>query len=238
MNGFSVAEASRLLGVSEPRLYRAVATNGLSTLDAEGRLRLSPVAVAGLVRRWGWIPPDLRACGLSREAVLVLAALSRSPLGLRSARSVARRASIAPATAVKALAALVDRNLVLEQRQLVVEGRVTDVGVWTLNWRASEWRILSTLVAKVVLPTPATQARNQRSVPSRFAHLFWNEDTAALDVTRDGTMIAERILGSGDAEAIAWAGGAIAPWSLRRVGGLRNIPPRVAALAEALAGER
>jgi len=51
-------------------------------------------------------------------------------------------------------------------------------------------------------------------------------------------LIAERILGSCDAEAIAWAGGAIAPSSLGRVRGLRNISPRVAALADALAGDR
>jgi len=237
MNGFSAREASQLLGVSEPRLYRAVAQNGLGTHDAEGHLRLESVVVAGLVRRWGWIPSDLRERDLSREEVFVLAALSRSPLGLRSARSVARRASIAPATAVKALAALVGRGLVREQKQRVVEGRVTDIDVWTLNWRASEWRTLATLVAKVVLPAPKAQARRQRSVPSRFAHLLWNEDTAELDVARDGTMIAERILGSSDAEAIAWAGAAIRPSSLRRVRGLRNVPARVAALADALAGE-
>lgn len=238
MNGFSAAEASRLLGVSEPRLYRAVAKAGIGGRDGHGHLHLEVPDVAALVRQWGWIPPGLRDQGVSREEVFVLAALSRSPLGLRSARSVARRASIAPATAVRALASLADRGLARERRQRVVEGKVTDIDVWVLNWRAPEWRALSTMVARVVLPAPAAPARSQRSVPSRFAHLFWNEDTTELDVVRDGTMIAERILGSSDAEAIAWASGAIPASSLRRVRGLRNVAPQVAALADALAGNR
>lgn len=238
MNGFSAAEASRLLGVSEPRLYRAVAKAGLGRRDAHNHLHLEVPDVAALVRQWGWIPPGLRDQGLSREEVFVLAALSRSPLGLRSARSVARRASIAPATAVRALASLADRGLVGERRQRVVEGKVTDIDVWMVNWHAPDWRALSTIVARVLLPAPAAPARSQRSVPSRFAHLFWNEDTAELDVVRDGTMIAERILGSSDAEAIVWASRAIPSSSLRRVRGLRNVAPQVAALADALAGDR
>lgn len=238
MNGFSVAEVARLLGVSKPRVYRAVAERGLASQDTDRHLLLDPAAVSGLLRRWGWIPEELRASDLSREEVLVLAALSRSPLGLRSARAVSRRASVAPATATKTLDSLAQRGLVHERKQRVVEGRVTDIDVWTLNWRAPEWRALATTVARVLLPAPVTPMPAQRSVPSRFAHLFWNEDTAQLDVERDGTMIADRVLRSGDAEAIAWAGRAIAPSSLRRVGGLRNVPPRVVALAEALAGDR
>lgn len=237
MNGFSVAEASTLLGVPEPRIYRAIA-KGLVEPDPSGHLRLSPEAVAGLLRRWGWVPDELRGGPISREEVFVLAALSRSPLGLRSARSVARRASIAPATAVKALGSLLTKGLVQERPQQVVEGGVTDINVWTLCWRAPGWKAVAPIVARVVLPAPGKRAPRQRSVPSRFAHLFWNEDTAQLDVDRNGTMIAERILGSGDAEAIAWAGSAISPSSLRRVRGMRNIPPRVVALADALAGDR
>ena len=105
-----------------------------------------------------------------------------------------------------------------------------------MSWRAPEWKTLATRMASVLLPATAAATPAQRSVPSRFAHLFWNEDTAQLDVERNGTMIAERILGSGDAEAIAWVRAAIAPSHLRRVRGLRNISPRVAALADALAG--
>lgn len=239
MNGFSVAEASQLLGVSEPRIYRALASGPRAATRPRGRpTRVPPEVVAGLLRRWGWVPRELRETDLSREEVFVLAALSRSPLGLRSARSVARRAAIAPATAAKALSALCGRGLVQERQVRVVEGEVADIKVWALNWRARPWRVVAPLVAGVLLPAPTCSAPRQRSVPSRFAHLFWNEDTAHLDVERDGTMIAERILRSNDTEAIAWAGGAIPPASLRRVRGLRNIPPRVAALADALAGDR
>ena len=215
-----------------------MAKTGTAAREPQGRLRLSHDAVSGLLRQWGWVPEDLRKRGFSREEVFVLAALSRSPLGLRSARAVARRASIAPATATKALDALSRRGLVRKGSQQVVEGGVTDIDVWTLNWRAPEWKTLAAMVPRVRLPAPEAAAPAQRSVPSRFAHLFWNEVTAQLDIERDGTMIAERILRSGDAEAISWVARAVAPSHLRRVRGLRNIPSRVAALADALAGGR
>jgi len=127
---------------------------------------------------------------------------------------------------------------VSESAERVVEGEVVDIEVWSLNWRSPEWRGIAGSVAGVVLPVAAARAPSQRSVPSRFAHLFWNEDIGQLDVKRDGVMIADRILRSADAEAIAWAAGAIPAASLRRVRGLRNIPPRVTALADALASDR
>ncbi len=238
MNGFSVAETSRLLGISEPSIYRALAKNWPVDGTTKTSGRVTPEAVAGLLRRLGWIPSELRHGDLTREEVFVLTALSRSPLGLRSARSVARRAAIAPATASKALESLSGQGLVQERTERVVEGEVVDIKIWNLSWRSPLWRALAPVIARVVLPSPRQPAPRQRSVPSRFAHLFWNEDTAHLDVERDGTMIAERILRSNDAEAIAWAGGAIPPASLRKVRGLRNIPPRVADLADALAGGR
>lgn len=173
-----------------------------------------------------------------REEVFVLAALSRSPLGLRSARSVARRCGVAPTTAAKALASLEEQGLVRECVERVIEGEVTDLPVWRLDWRSPAWRAIATAIAAVELPAPAAAPRRQRSVPSRLAHLFWNEDTSRLDVERHGVMIADRILRSGDAEAIAWAGSAIQPADLRRVRGLRNTPPRVVALGDALAGGR
>jgi hypothetical protein len=175
---------------------------------------------------------------LTRQEILVLAALSRSPLGLRSARSVARRTSLTPTTAARALASLGERGLVGASVERVVEGEVTDIEVWRVSWQSPGWRAIARSIAAVVLPAPTARPRRQRTVPSRFAHLFWNEDTGRLDVERDGVMIADRILRSADAEAIAWAAGAISAASLRRVRELRNIPPRVAALADALAGER
>ncbi len=168
----------------------------------------------------------------------MLAALSRSPLGLRSARSVARRASVTPTTAVRALASLAERALVQERVERLVEGEVADLAVWRVNWRSPEWRKVATAVGAVVLPEGQARPRRQRSVPSRFAHLFWNEDTSQLDVERDGVTIAERILGSSDAEAISWAAAAVPPACLRRVKDLRNVAPEVAALADALAGSR
>lgn len=238
MNGYSVAEASGILGVSEPRVYRAANRPGVAMSRDDGRLRIAPEAVAGLLRRWGWVPPELRNRGLTREALFVLAALSRSPLGLRSARSVSRRAAIAPATAAAVLTSLAGRALVRQRRQRVVEGDVTDIDVWTLNWRSPEWRAIAPGVAEVVLPEASSRAPKRRSVPSRFAHLFWNEDTAQLNVERDGTLIADRILQSADAEAIAWVGHAIPPAKLRRVRQLRRVPPDVAALAGSLAADR
>ncbi|MGH9156090.1 MAG: hypothetical protein ACRD1K_09730 [Acidimicrobiales bacterium] len=235
MDGFSVGEASALLGVPAPRIYRAAERDGLARAPAS-RLHLSSQVVAKWLRAWGWVPEPLRdRC--TREEAFVLAALSRSPLGLRSARSVARRAVLSPSTATKALSALKGAALVRERTERVVEGRVSDIVVWCINWWSPEWKALATAVPAVVLPASKARPRRQRTVPSRFAHLFWNEDTGSLELERDGVMIAERILRSSDVEAIAWAAAAIPPESLRRVKGLRNVPARVAALAEALAGE-
>lgn len=238
MNGLSVREVSRILGVSGPRVYRALAEQGVAVSRSLPELKVPRKTVAELLRRWGWVPPALRNAGLSREEVFVLAALARSPLGLRSARSVARAASIAPASAAKALASLSEQGLVEERVQRVAEGDVRDIPVWKVAWRSPAWRTLSAAMAEVILAAPRTEPPSQRSVPSRFAHLFWNEDTEKLDVERDGTLIAERILSSYDAQAIAWAARAISPAHLRRVRGLRNVSPRVAGLADALAAGR
>jgi len=238
MNALSVREASRLLGVSEPRVYRALAGQGVTVSRELPDAKVPHRTVAKLVRRWGWVPPALRDVGLSREEVFVLAALTRSPLGLRSARSVARAASIAPASAAKALASLSEQGLVEERVQRVAEGGVRDILVWKVARGGAAWRKLSAAMTEVILADPKTEPPSQASVPSRFAHLFWNEDTGKLDVERDGTLIAERILSSYDAQAIAWAARAISPAHLRRVSGLRNISPRVAGLADALAAGR
>lgn len=235
MNGLSVRRVSRLLGVSEPRVYRALAEQGVVASRSLPHVTVSRQAASGLLRRWGWVPPALRDAGLSREEVFALAALARSPLGLRSARSVARAASIAPASAAKALASLAEQGLVEERVQRVAEGDVRDILVWKVAWRSPAWRRLAPAMAGVILADPSTEPPSQRSVPLRFAHLFWNEDTEKLDVERDGTLIAERILSSYDAQAIAWAARAISPAHLRRLRGLRNVSPRVAGLADALA---
>jgi len=237
MDGFLVGELSALLGVPPQRLYRAAKEEGLAKVPGR-RLRLPAGTAARWLRRWGSVPEAVRSTGLTREEAFVLAALSRSPLGLRSARSVARRASVTPTTAVKALASLERRGLVEERVERIVEGRVTETAVWRLNWRSPEWRRIAKATGSVVLPQPHAHPRLQRSVPSRFAHLFWNEDTSHLDVERDGVTIAERILSSTDAEAIAWAARTIPAPCLRRVNSLRNISPEVAALADALAASR
>src|SRR6266542_4967098 len=170
------------------------------TSDAHGRLRFGAEAVDELRRRWGAVR---RVPGLSRETAMVLAALSRRPLGLDSARAAARAAGVRPTTAARALRELAARGYVEQRVEQVVEGRVRDVTVWSVRWGSPEWLAVASDIGRCVLPTARRIARPRR-VPRRLGHLFWNVDLAELDVERDGRFIADRILRHDDPQALAW----------------------------------
>jgi len=127
--------------------------------------------------------------------------LSRAPLGLVSARAVARRAGISPTAADHALGELRCGGLVRGRSTTVAAGRAREVELLEPSWDARWWSLAATL-SKVRSPQrPVTSADR---VPGRLRHLFWNTAPEQLDVQRAGGSIARRLLRTGDLEGLAW----------------------------------
>jgi len=224
------------LGTTRSRVHRAVA-RGLvrpATTDG-GHLRFTEADVALLEQRLGFAPA---VAGLSREEVLVAAVLLRHPLGLRSARAVARATGISPTTASRGLHRLDELKLVRRRRRRVVLGFPTDVDVWEIDVRNRRWTRLAPALADVVLPGSSEPADRHRRVPVWLRHLFWNADVHALDVERDAAYIAGRILASDDAQAHAWAAQTLPAAAFLQAARMRGVPPRRASLARHLAAAR
>src|SRR5215469_1819732 len=99
----SASELARELRTSVPRVVRAAQRLGFDHRHGHGRLALSPEQAQKLRAVLG---RHQTAPGLSGTETSVLAALARSPLGLTSARAVARKAGLSPTAASHALARL------------------------------------------------------------------------------------------------------------------------------------
>ena len=224
-------QVARGLGVSIPRVHRAVAAGVVTAERADsGRLTFSPDAIDELRGRWGWCP-DIP--GLGREETFVLAALSRRPLGLRSARAAARAAGVSATTASRCLGRLRARGFVMRRTVRVAEGRARDASVWAVAWGSRRWLGVATDVGRCVLPEADEPATSR--VPRRLAHLFWNVDIDDLDPVRDAHYIADRILRSGDAQGLAWLARHVPHEAVAAAGRGRGLDSRRSALARVLA---
>jgi DNA-binding transcriptional ArsR family regulator len=199
-----------------------------------GHLRFDTEDVARLERRLGFAPD---VAGLSREEVLVADALLGHPLGLRSARAVARVAGISPTTASRALRRLEELKLVRRRRRRVVLGTATDVEVWEADVRNQHWTELAPVLADTVFPETSDPVDGDRRVPRWLRHLFWNADVRRLDLERDAAYIAGRILASDDALAHAWAAATLTAEGFLEAARMRGVPARRASLARNLAAE-
>jgi len=229
----STGEVAAYLGTSRSRVHRAVAAGLVRpATTGGGHLRFTSKEVAVLQRRLG---KTSRLPGLGREDELVLAALGRHPLGLRSVRAVARAAGISPTAAGRVLDRLQRAGLVKRQRRRVVLGRVGEVEVWRVDVAHPRWSRLSPALAGVVLPEQPVGDGSDRKVPRWLRHLFWNVDVDRLEVERDGGFIAGRVLASEDAQAHAWAATALRPEAFLAAASVRGVDPRRAALARNLA---
>lgn len=228
---FTSGQVARELRVSIPRLHRAVRDGIVAAERTSGRhLRFSPEALDALRRAWGWCPP---VAGLTREETFVLAALSRRPLGLRSARAVARAACVSATTASRCLARLRARGYVTHRNVRVAEGRARDVAVWTVRWGSARWLRVAAEIGRCVLPE--TDGSRTGRVPRRLAHLFWNVDVDALDPVRDAYYIADRLLRVGDAQGLAWLARAVPREAIVAATRGRGLDARRAALGRVLA---
>lgn len=233
---YTTGQVAKRLGTTRTRIHRAVAQGVVDpTTTSGGHLRFTEAGVALLELRLGFAPT---VTGLSREEVLVATTLLRHPMGLRSARSVARAAGISPTTASRALHRLEKMALVRRRGRRVVLGTSTDVDVWKINVRNRRWARLAPMLADAILPESSESANRPRRVPIWLRHLFWNADVHRLDVERDAAYIAGRILASDDAQAHAWAAQTLPAEAFLEAARMRGVPARRAALALHLAAAR
>lgn len=230
----TTGDVARVLGTTGPRVIRA-ADRLFPTKHAPGvHRRFTNDEVVALAAELGAVPFTSHP---REDHLLVLAALSHRPLGLRSARAVAAVAGMSPTTASRTLTRLQAQGIVYRSQTWVIERRPQRIEPWRVDFSSEAWWRIAQHVSRVVLPAPAG-AQRSTTVPRRFWHHFWNVDPAELSVERDGKYIAGRILQSEDPEAIAWMASAIAPDDLRAASGLRSLDPSRRVLAENAAAAR
>jgi MarR family len=178
----------------------------------------------------GWSPAESR----------VLVALVRRPLGLRSVRAVSRVAGVSTTSASRAVRRLEAAGLVAHETVGVPEGAVREVPVWTIRWDAPPWHAVAPLVRRAAarlapVPSPGPGASGTTRVPARFAHVFWNEDLAKLDLAKDAVLVADRILRSEDPEAHAWMLATLPAEAIEAATRTRGLDARRARLGELFA---
>jgi DNA-binding MarR family transcriptional regulator len=166
--------------------------------QANGRMALTPRMVERLQEELGRTPG---IPGLSATEVKVLAALSRSPFGLSSARVVASQAGVSPTAASRALRSLERKDLVRREEAVIAAGRARTVQLLHANRRAERWLQIAPALARVV--PPRRRHTPERSVPPQLRHLFWNtaptvgagEKLTLLRRLRIGVLLNKRGLG-------------------------------------------
>jgi MarR family len=226
------SQVARELGTTVPRVLRAVRRGEVTPMRRGNRVLFDAEAVGRLRRRWGFAPV---IPGLTREDILVLAALGRRPFGLRSARSVARAAGVSPTTAGSSLRRLAAQGYVERKTVRVAEGEARDVAVWVVRWSGPSWLRVAGTVGRATLPAQATPPAGDGRVRGRLGHLFWNEDLEDLDMGRHASLVADRILRSEDPEAHAWMARRVPSQAILEATRTRNLDPRRARLGRLLA---
>lgn len=232
----TTGQVARELRTSVPRVHRSVKALGLAPeRTAGGHLRLTPSEVRALRQALG-IRPSI--AGLTWQDTLVLAVLSRHPLGLVSARAVALRAGISPTTAARALRRLSQAGYIEQVERDVAEGHVRRISLWQVRYSSPRWLEVAAEVGEVDLPE-VPRVQPAETLPRRLAHLFWSmPPPRAIRLEENAATIAYRILVSHDPEALSWAATHLPPSALRRAARFRNVDPRSAALAQNLAAAR
>lgn len=228
MDSIRVGDIAELLGVTAPTV-RAM-SEGLGTRTGGGHRRFKPTEVTEIAARCG-ITPTVE--GLTATEVKVLAAVARSPRGLRSARAVARRAGVSPTAASRSLAALAAAGLIEQVAERRAEGKVVDVELWRIRF-GDEWREVSRQVLRTVPPRPDREtvvSDGPSRLPVRFGHLFWSGNPNSIRLDRDAVFVARRMIGSGDLEAAAWAVTHLPNSAVREAAQARGWAPEDRALA-------
>lgn len=233
MDTTSAASLARQLNTSVPRVTRAAERLGLDARRPNGRFAFDPRSARRVREALGFVP---RVEGLSRSELAVLAALRDAPLGLASARAVARRSGLSPTVAARSLERLAHEELVERSAEMVAAGRAREAVIWRANVQHPRWPSLDPVLARVERPSlPAGPRGGQERVPARLRHLFWNTAESQLDVGRAGAYIARRLLRTMDLQGLAWGARALAPGDWQRAARARGLDPAVRRLALNLA---
>lgn len=230
MDTYAAADVARGLGTTVPRVVRAAERLGLDAREPNGRWRFSRSMLSRLRDELG-VTPEVP--GLSPTEVKVLAALSRAPFGLSSARVVARRAVISPTAAAGALRTLEDQGLVYHEETRIAAGRTRQVTLYHANRRAERWLDLTPALVRVLPPRRRT--RRDRRVPTGLRHLFWNTASSQLEVGHGGPYIARRLLTTMDSDGLAWGAKNLRASDWEHAARTRGLDDRQRALAHNLA---
>jgi|SRR5579884_473807 len=226
----TASQLARELGTSVPRVVRAAKRLGFDRRDGHGSLVLSSAQAQKLRAVLG---RRQRVPGLSDTEAAALAALARSPLGLTSARAVARKAGLSPTATSRALARLAAADLITHEDDVIVAGRPRHVRLIHANRRHPAYQTLAPILARVEPP----EADRDEEVPANLRHLFWNTNPAQLNVSHGGDYIARRLLRTLDPGGLAWGARNLRPAHWRAAAGARGLDPAVRALAENLAAD-
>lgn len=173
--------------------------------------------------------------GLTPSEVAVLAALRGAPLGLVSARAVARRGRLSPTAAARALRSLLAKDLVVRASETIAAGRAREAEVWHANHGHPRWHELEPVLGRVEPPETDDRTPAGERVPKRLRHLFWNTAESQLDTARAGPYIARRLLRTLDLQGLAWGAGALSPEDWRQGARARGLDSDVRKLALNLA---
>jgi hypothetical protein len=223
---------------STSRVTRAADRLGFER-SGGGRLALTPTQVEDLRDELGFVP---KIDGLSRSEVMVLTALRKAPLGLISARAVARRSTLSPTAAVKKLEALLEEGLVTRSEEVVAAGTTKAMAIWRANVKHPCWRELSPQLDRVELPgrgrtSDAPRRGHDTRVPGHLLHLFWNTAPEQLDVESSGSYIARRLLRTMDIQGLAWGAVTLRAEDWRAGAAARGLDPDVRQMAHNLAAD-
>ena len=143
------------------------------------------------------------APALSEPEKRILAALSRRPLGLYPAASVAVAAGTDRDETMPCLERLVELGLITGDSEMVLTRPVRREVVWRLDIAAA-WSQVPDVLRFTELPD-VVPAPMPDCLPERFAHLFWWGDTSLYKLPRHANFVAEQILTNGDAASVGWA---------------------------------
>lgn len=223
------------LGTTVPRLVRAVERLELDARMANGRLALTAGHVNALRAELGVTPAIER---LSPVEVKALAALSRSPLGVCSARKLARRAGLSPTAAARAFTSLAEKGLSRREQTTVAAGRARPMELLHAQRCSPRWPALAPQLRQVQPPRRPSAPTGR--VPPALRHLFWNTAPAQLDVDHAGPYLARRLLRTMSPEGLAWGARALRPGDWREAAQARGLDAADRALAAnlAAAGDR